>query len=303
MPFSVKHLFLPDDPMVARRFQENFDQIVSELNSFPINGRFKPGSIATTNITDDSVTAAKFSPNLQFDQIPKVTSYAIATATAGTKTIVVNSVDLRTVFPALTAFRIYGSSANDGAYTVHSVSFSSPNSSIVVHETLVDSSADGYLQLSPTSDDHLCSLERVYTELNEFIKEPLDITSRAGGGVAFRESKASFQEHEYFFNWFRVVHGYCAKVDLVSVGTATCTYRLPDITTDISSIFHVMVMPIGSGLTTQRTQTGAVDSIDSGTMKYVSYSAGTYRIWITPSEVPNTKWWGVFYCLIGRTNS
>jgi hypothetical protein len=71
MPFSVKHLFLPDDPMIARKFQENFDNIVSELNSFPISGAFKPGSIATTNITDDNITAAKFSSNLQFDQIPK----------------------------------------------------------------------------------------------------------------------------------------------------------------------------------------------------------------------------------------
>jgi hypothetical protein len=303
MTLSIKHIFLPDDPMVARRFQENFDQIIAELNLFPINGRFKPGSIATTNITDDNITAAKFSPTLQFDQIPKVTSYAIATATESTKTIVVNSVDLRTIFPALTAFRIFGSSANDGAYTVHSVSYSSPNSSIVVHETLVDSSADGYLQLSPTSDDHLCSLEYVYSELNGFIDEPISITSRTGGGTAFSGSTASFQEHEYFFNWFRVVHGYCAKDDLISVGTQVKTYRLPDITTDMSSIFHVMVMPIGAGLTTQRVQVGAVDSTDSDMMKYVSYSAGTYRIWITLPAVPDTNWWGIFYCLIGRTNS
>lgn len=71
MPFSVKHIFMPDEPMYARRFQENFDNIVAELNAFPISGKFKPGSIAIANITNDNVTAAKFSPNLQFDQIPK----------------------------------------------------------------------------------------------------------------------------------------------------------------------------------------------------------------------------------------
>jgi len=71
------------------------------------------------------------------------TNRTIAGVNTGTKTFTVNGVDCRTEFPAGAVCKVFGSTLNDGAFTVASNGYSGGNTTIVVNETIRSSTVDG----------------------------------------------------------------------------------------------------------------------------------------------------------------
>ncbi len=75
------------------------------------------------------------------------TTYAIATADAGTKVFTYTG-DLTSVISVNDHIEISGSDDNDSIYSVSAISYSDPTTSITVRQTVVDSAASGDIQLA-----------------------------------------------------------------------------------------------------------------------------------------------------------
>jgi len=75
-----------------------------------------------------------------------LTARTISAVNTGTKTFTVNGVDCTAEFPANAIAKVYGSTLNDGTFTVVSSTYSGGNTSIVVSETVRNSTADGSIK-------------------------------------------------------------------------------------------------------------------------------------------------------------
>lgn len=75
-----------------------------------------------------------------------LTARTINAVNTGTKTFTINGVDCRSEFPAGGAAKIYGSTLNDGVFTVASNGYSGGNTTVVVNETVRDSTVDGSIK-------------------------------------------------------------------------------------------------------------------------------------------------------------
>jgi hypothetical protein len=307
MPFSVKHLFLPDDPMIARKFQENFDNIVSELNSFPISGAFKPGSIATTNITDDNITAAKFSSNLQFDQIPKGPaatdpshadhltrkSYAVTALSAlitSPATKHIDHGDANLIGGGLVGIPVTSHAFVKGTYCTIS-NTTNYNNTYLVHST---TTANEVVIVATNNAEHF------EASTSHIINQGAGATSL----TPFSSSTASLEEYEYFFNEFRWIYGYCKASDLYKTTALTTRVAVASdsegyikLTAELAKMFHVMVVPIVGTATYQRV---SVMPSTYATTGYIHIKSGVGGAGQTGSALVLSNFYGFFYMIVGR---
>ncbi|GAF86422.1 unnamed protein product, partial [marine sediment metagenome] len=77
----------------------------------------------------------------------EVTGYTIATANGTATWTITTTTDIRSQFPVNQRFYVADSTANDNAYTVKSVTFTSPTLTIISNETMVDSTNDGQIMV------------------------------------------------------------------------------------------------------------------------------------------------------------
>ena len=118
------------------------------------------GTVITVNGTatvystanDNSYTVASSSYNsttgattvIVSESIPAPVSYSIVSASAAAKTFGIAG-DLTTTFPAGSAFNVYGSTGNNGSYTVSSSTYTAPNTIITTVAAVPSSTADGVI--------------------------------------------------------------------------------------------------------------------------------------------------------------
>lgn len=102
--------------------------------------------------TDITVTEAIPDPTVD-GTITYLFNIAVAAVTTSTMAVIVTG-DKRNVLDVNTPFTIAGSTGNNGAYTVKSISYSSPNSTITINEYLPSATADGNVLV----DDTQCEL-------------------------------------------------------------------------------------------------------------------------------------------------
>jgi hypothetical protein len=304
MPFSVKHLFLPDDPMIARRFQENFDNIVSELNSFPISGAFKPGSIGTTQLTDKCVTAAKLSPNLQFGQIPKV-----PTGVTGEPNDAAGDELCRKAFvvTAMAAFITAPATGDKGAGIATTTQHIDNSVAVSVGgtKTGIPLTGHGYLAgdivtISDTTNYNGTYTIDSITNANQFVISKTYVAETFAAStshvtIGFRSSTPSFEEREWFFNDLKFVYGYCKSTDLKEHGLSTAAVQtgtrgdIAFTSSDLpAKLFFSMVVPfVGSTYNTARV------------MVMPDYYTTTTYIYIKTS-LALSCYNGFFYMVVGR---
>jgi hypothetical protein len=166
-----------------------------------------------------------------------VTTYAIIGASTGSKTFTV-ATDVTSLFTAGSVCGVQASTDNDSSYTVVSSSYSAPNTTVTVTESLRSSTADGKLYDNPSSNTHIIEMAAFSTFLVQFCilnrVEGISLQGHAstpgngyqlqyGGGIASYQANNSVIGHVYgiyeFYNasmfaYMPMIHGCSHGLDV-----------------------------------------------------------------------------------------
>jgi len=139
--------------------------------------------------------------------------HAITGVNTGTETFTVAG-DHREAFPAGSALEVYGSTGNDGVWTVASTALNGGNTEITVEEDVTDATVDGTISPAYTYTDHLAATPHYWRRAKPDLmtrfggrhktKGDLDLTGQANEYLAhdialsfLEESARLFQRVEY----------------------------------------------------------------------------------------------------------
>jgi len=132
-------------------FQGHLTHITEKLRQF--EARWDSGVLGSSDVSADAtpVVTIKNTAGIVYQLLKHAfptkdtRQFAINSVTTGTKTFIVTSgaVDLTSLYPVGKMMKVNGSTANNGLYTIASRSYSNPNFTIVVEETIPDGTVDG----------------------------------------------------------------------------------------------------------------------------------------------------------------